>query len=63
MLDWNENDIQRQHTTKSHYVNPAVSKVSSIFPWFYCLQVAVVLDSLEEKDVVTDLRGTEGMHG
>lgn len=61
MLDWNENDVQRQPTTKSHDVYPAVSKVSSICPWFYCLQVAVVSDSLEEKDVVTDLRGKEGM--
>lgn len=32
-------------------------------PWFYCLQVAVGLDSFEEKDEVTDLRGKAGMCG
>lgn len=32
LLDWNKSGIQRGHSTDSHCLNPAVSKVSSICP-------------------------------
>uniref|UniRef100_A0A8B9D678 Protein phosphatase 1 regulatory subunit 8 n=1 Tax=Anser cygnoides TaxID=8845 RepID=A0A8B9D678_ANSCY len=50
LLDWNKNDIQRGHNNDLHYLNSAVSKVSSICPMvFISLQVAVVLNSIEER--------------